>query len=93
MGAINLDTCDAVEHRIFSVDLDEEEEDGCGRCAKPRSLRAGSALVRQCLERQVEAVAKPTRRFRVTRTGGSRERAGREAPGPPTADAADGGRV
>ena len=31
--------CDAVEHRIFSVDLDEEEEDGCGRCAKPRSLR------------------------------------------------------
>jgi hypothetical protein len=32
VGAINLDTCDAVEHRIFSVDLDEEEEDGCGRC-------------------------------------------------------------
>ena len=38
VGVINLDTCDAVEHRIFSVDLDEEEEDGCGRCAKPRSL-------------------------------------------------------
>ena len=49
MGAINLDTCDAVEHRIFSVDLDEEEEDGCGRCAKPRSLRFCKLLWARCL--------------------------------------------
>ena len=62
MGAINLDTCDAVEHRIFSVDLDEEGEDGCGRLRIPTKSITDSDGNRSPVPTETDHLSEPATR-------------------------------